>query len=80
MIVELNNVIFGPLTIVKELAIGMVPTNFKRAINYGWTGLMGLGNWLAYIMACTYFLAEELKFGGDICEMWGYGYWLIDQL
>jgi hypothetical protein len=56
----------------------MVPDNFKRAINYGWTGLMGLGNWLGYFMAATYYLSDEVGIGQDICEFFGYGYWIID--
>lgn len=78
MVTEGTEIVFGAGAIVKEIAIGMVPDNFKRAINYGWTGLMGLGNWSAYLMASIYYLSEELGFGADICEGFGYGYWLID--
>lgn len=63
---------------MKEIGLGLVPDNFKRAINYGWTGLMGLGNWMGYIMAAIYYLSDEVGIGGDICEGFGYGYWLID--
>ena len=80
MIAEGTDVLLGPLSIVKELAIGMVPENFKKAINYGWAGATGLGNWMGYVMASTYHAAEEVGFGTDVCEAWGYGYWVIDQL
>ena len=63
---------------MKEIGIGMVPENFKKAINYGWTGFVGLGNWGAYILAAMYYLADEVGFGGDLCEGFGYGYWVID--
>jgi hypothetical protein len=63
MIAEGTDVLLGPLSIVKELAIGMVPDNFKRAINYGWAGTTGLANWMGYGMASTFHLAEELGFG-----------------
>lgn len=70
--------LFGALAVVKEIGLGLVPDNFKRAINYGWTGLMGLGNWIGYLMAASYYLADEVGIGADICEGWGYGYWVID--
>ena len=41
---------------------------------------MGFGNWGAYLMACTYYLSEEIGIGTDICEFFGYGYWVIDQM
>ena len=68
----------GPLAIIKEIGIGMVPENFKKAINYGWTGLIGIGNWGAYILAAIYYLSDEVGIGYDICEAFGYGYWVID--
>ena len=58
----------------------MVPDNFKLAINYGWDGIMGAGNWAGYVMAAIYYAAEEFGFGADICEMFGYGNWVIEQL
>lgn len=58
----------------------MVPQNFKLAINYAWNGLMGAGNWAGYIMAATYYLSDEFGFGPDICEFFGYGNWVIEQL
>lgn len=80
MIQEGTEVLFGALAIVKEIGIGMVPDNFKNAINYGWTGAMGMGNWVGYVMASMYYLAEEGGFGADICEFFGYGYYVIDEL
>lgn len=59
MVQEFTDVLLSILTIVKEIAIGMVPENFKRAINYGWAGLTGLGNWIGYVYASTYYLAVE---------------------
>lgn len=80
MIQEGTEILVGPLAIVKEIGIGMVPDNFKRAINYAWTGVVGMGNWVAYILAAIYYVSVEVGFGADVCEGFGYGYWLIDQL
>lgn len=80
MITEGTEVLVGPLSIVKEIGIGMVPDNFKRAINYGWTAVVGMGNWVAYVLAMIYYVSKELGIGNDICEGFGYGYWLVDQL
>lgn len=63
MIQHATNVSLGILSVVKELATGFVPDNFKRAIEYGWNGLTGAGNWLGYILAAIYYLAEEGGFG-----------------
>lgn len=80
MIQEGTEVLVGPLAFVKEMALGFVPENFKKAINYGWIGLVGLGNWVGYILASIYYLSDEVGIGADICEAFGYGYWVIDQL
>ena len=58
----------------------MVPENFKRAINYGWAGAVGMGNWVAYVLASMYWLSAEVGIGSDICEAFGYGYWIVDNL
>merc|ERR1719231_1090935 len=31
-------------------------------------------------MASIYYLSDEVGIGADICEAFGYGYWVIDQL
>ena len=80
MVQEGAEVTWAGLAIVKELAIGLVPDNFKKAINFGWEGLMGIGNWTGFVFASIYYLAKEGDFGADMCEFFGYGYFLIDEL
>ena len=80
MVQEGSEVLFGGIAVVKEVALGMIPDNFKKAVNFAWAGLMGMGNWMGYILASIFFLGEEFGFGTEVCEAFGYGYWLIDQL
>ena len=63
MVQETTDVLLGALSIVKEIGIGMVPDNFKRAINYGWAGVSGLGNWVGYLYASIYYLSVEVGIG-----------------
>lgn len=78
MIKELTEILFSAAGIAKELVIGMIPENFKKALEFGWEGAVGMGNWVGYILAAIYYAAEDFGFGADICEAFGYGYWLID--
>lgn len=41
---------------------------------------MGMGNWIGYVFAAIYFLAEEGGFGVEICEAFSYGYVVIDEM
>jgi len=80
MINELTEIVFAAAGIAKELVIGMIPDNFKKALEFGWEGAVGMGSWVGYILAAMYYAAVDFGFGSDICEAFGYGYWLIDQM
>lgn len=80
MVQEGTDVLLAGLAIVKELTSAFVPQNFKKAIKYGWNGITGVGNYLGYLFAAAYHFSEEGGFGADICEAFGYGYVVIDEL
>ena len=80
MVEEGSEITWAGLAIVKELALQFVPPNFSKAIDFAWKGLIGMGNWIGFVMASTYYLALELDFGADLCEFYGYGYLIIDEL
>jgi len=80
MIEELTEVLFSAIGVVKELALGMIPDNFKKALNFAWVGAVGMGNWIGYVIAAIYFISLEVDFGQDTCEFFGYGYWLVDNM
>jgi len=80
MVEELTEVSLMLIAIVKEMAVAMIPPEFSMAVNYGWTGLVGVQNWMGYAMAATYFLGVEYDFGAGLCEFYGYGYYAIDYL
>merc|ERR1712166_436672 len=61
----------GFVKMVKELALSM---------KYLWDGTMGLGNWMGYALAAGYYIGMDLGVGETTCEIFGYGYYLIDGL
>lgn len=80
MVKELTEVCLMLLAIVKEMAVAMIPPEFSMAVNYGWTGMVGIGNWMGYVLAATYWLGVEYDFGLELCEFYGYGYYAIEEL
>lgn len=80
MVEELTEVTLMLIAIVKEMAVALVPPEFSMAINYGWVGMVGIGNWMGYVMAATYYAALEYDFGPGMCEFYGYGYYAIEEL
>lgn len=78
MIKEFTEVSLALLAMAKEALIGMIPDNFKRALKFGWNGIVGVGNWVGYLVAATYYLSEEGGFGQTTCDVFGYGYYVID--
>jgi len=52
------------------------------ALNFAWTGMVGMGNWAGYVLAAIYYASLEGGdlLGADVCEAMGYGYWLVDNI
>ena len=50
------------------------------SIKYCWDGVMGLGNWMGYALAAGYYIGLEFGAGEQICELFGYGYYVVDGL
>lgn len=63
MVGEMWEVIFAAASIAKETVVGMIPDNFKKAVNFAYKGAMGIGNWVGYVLAAIYFLSVEGGFG-----------------
>jgi len=76
----MTSVVFGAIGVFKEVAIGMIPENFKKALNFAWAALTGTSNWVGYILAALFYVGEEYGFENDVCETLGYGYLVIDEL
>lgn len=41
---------------------------------------MGLGNWMGYALAAGYYIGLDLGAGESVCEIFGYGYYIVDGL
>lgn len=39
-----------------------------------------MGDWVGYLLAAIYYASAEAGIAADICETFGYGYWLVDNL
>lgn len=39
-----------------------------------------MGDWIGYILAAIYYASAEAGIEKDICETFGYGYWVVDNL
>lgn len=80
MVQEMTEVVFAAIAVLKETGTAMIPDNFKKAVQFAWEGAVGMGNWVGYVLAGIYYLSVEMGFGGDVCEAFGYGYWVIDNI
>merc|ERR1711924_381427 len=57
-----------------------IPEKFSKAVKYASDGLVGIGNWVGYLLAAAYYAGLEYGYGETVCETLGYGYVLIDTL
>ena len=50
----------------------MLPETLRKAVDYAWKGLVGLGNWMGYGLAAIYYCGLEFKFADIMCTVFGY--------
>jgi len=65
---------------VKETFLFLLPTNLAKSLNYFWHFLTSAGDWIGYIVAAAYYMAEDQGYGAMMCEYSGYGYLVIYYL
>lgn len=80
MVEQINKLLLVVLSVAIESFNAMMPTNIKLAIGYAYDFLVNFPSSLAYLMASLYFLSQEFNFGAQLCEVMGYGYYVIDAL
>ena len=68
------------VTFSKESFNSMLTDNQKKIVNYAYAFLMSTGDWIGYGLAALYFMSVEYEFGNEVCEAFGYGYYVIDGL
>jgi len=57
---------------LKQLGSAFLPIDLRKAVDYAWTGVLGMGDWLGYGLAAAYFAAEEFGYGAIFCQVMGY--------
>lgn len=68
------------VAIAKETIVAITPAELGGALQYLWTGLLGLGNWVGFAFSAAYFVGLDFGYGEILCEVAGYGFYLIDAL
>ena len=80
MVRELLALVLFLVTFAKETFSAMLPTNLQYSLNYFYSWLLGVGDWIGYFLSALYYLSLEYNFGDTYCEIMGYGYTVIDAL
>ena len=80
MIRELLALVLFLATFAKETMAAMLPINLQYSINYAYSFLLGMGNWIGYLIGALYYFSLEYGFGDQLCSALGFGYTLIDAL
>jgi len=66
------NVVLVGLSLAKQLGSAFLPADLRKAVDYAWTGVLGMGDWLGFALSAAYFAAEEYGFGETFCMVMGY--------
>merc|ERR1719327_722043 len=80
MIRELLALVLFLATFAKETFAAMLPENLQYSVNYFYNWLLGVGDWIGYVIGALYYFSVEYKFGAQLCDALGYGYSVIDAL
>ena len=80
MIRELLALVLFLVTFAKETFSAMLPVNLQKSLNYFYSWLLGVGDWIGYLIGALYYFSVEYNFGDTLCEILGYGYTVIDAL
>ena len=80
MIKEVVEVSLLGISLIKESLTAIAPAELSHALRYLWDGMVGLGNWMGYALAAAYYIGEDFGMGETVCEILGYGYYIVDGL
>lgn len=69
-----------PLSLLKETFAYLLPVEMMQSVQLLWDGTMGLASWVGYAMAALYYLGTDYEFGLIVCEVFAYGYLIIDGI
>lgn len=68
------------VSLVKELFAYAFPDELSQSVELLWKGMIGSSSWLGYAMAALYFVGEDYGFANEVCEAFGYGFYVIDGM
>lgn len=74
MVREILALVLFLATFAKETFSAMLPLNLQYSVNYAYDFLLGVGDWIGYLIGALYYFSLEYNFGDQLCEYLGYGY------
>ena len=82
MTIEIVDLLIALISLNKEILIAILgDSDWGKAFNYGYEGLVGVNSWIGYIVAGVYYISEDVPELADaLCEASGYAYVVIDAL
>ena len=80
MVRELLALVLFLATFAKETFAAMLPVNLQLSVNYAYNFLLGMGDWIGYLIGALYYFSLEYDFGDQLCSYLGFGYIGIDAL
>jgi len=63
--------------LAKETLAVMLPREALLIVKLTWDGMVGVNNWVGFLVASLYYVALENSFGDVYCDIFGYGYYAI---
>ena len=78
MIHEMIEIAIMGVSLLKESVLTIVPKELALSIQYLWDAVLALSNWLGYALAAVYYIGEDFGIGETVCDIFGYGYYVID--
>ena len=67
MVRELLALVLFVATFSKETFSAMLPVNLQLSVNYAYNFLLGMGDWIGYLIGALYYFSVEYNFGEYLC-------------
>lgn len=80
MAIKLTENLLLVISLLKETIAYALPAELNESMQYFWGGFVGLSGWLGYFLAAFYYIGVDYEFGEDMCEVLGYGYYVVDGI
>lgn len=68
------------ISLAKETFAYLLPDGLNLSMQLLWDGTMGLSSWIGFALASLYYVGTDYGFGETMCEIYGYGYYVIDGM